>query len=382
MIDLQLIGQPGLPLYQRVARSIHEAVRTGQLNAGDRLPSKTNLAERFGVNMVTIGRGYALLQQQGVVSSRRGSGTYIQTDAQERVRSLSARTLKTLWLVMGADRLADCRRETRFIVADLFDGLQESLGGERTAFRFTRSLSEQHMADIGEQDGVLVRDPLRCDLRFLIHLIDRQIPVVMTRAFPPGPLGILEIAPLITYDRAAAAELVCRHLIQRGHQQIGFIGNMERDSAKFLAYVQCMHAAGLNITARFVQEADATPGRAYAAVRRIIRGGAMPQALFVDTDFKAMEVIGALRDEGLHVPRDIAVAGFDGVTEAQTFDPPLTTVVTPRREIGQRAGELLTTWPTSGSPPRSQTLTCTLVVRASTGGDKLNSNVIEPGDSP
>jgi DNA-binding LacI/PurR family transcriptional regulator len=60
------------------------------------------------------------------------------------------------------------------------------------------------------------------------------------------------------------------------------------------------------------------------------------------------------------------VASYDNVVEAAAFTPALTTVATPRRAVGRRAGELLENWPTDGSLPDSVVLPSHLVVGAST----------------
>ena len=54
-----------------------------------------------------------------------------------------------------------------------------------------------------------------------------------------------------------------------------------------------------------------------------------------------MGVINAMRRTGLEAPRDIAVAGFDGIEFGAAFFPPLTTVVQPRLRLGTEAMRLL-----------------------------------------
>jgi LacI family transcriptional regulator len=64
-------------------------------------------------------------------------------------------------------------------------------------------------------------------------------------------------------------------------------------------------------------------------------------AIFSFNDVSAVGAITALREAGLHVPRDVSIVGFDDVLFAATSHPPLTTVRQPLREMGQIAATTL-----------------------------------------
>ena len=64
-------------------------------------------------------------------------------------------------------------------------------------------------------------------------------------------------------------------------------------------------------------------------------------AVFVASDVVAMGAIQAIKQAGLRIPQDIAVAGFDDIQLARYFDPPLTTVSLPAFGLGWAAGERL-----------------------------------------
>ena len=86
-------------------------------------------------------------------------------------------------------------------------------------------------------------------------------------------------------------------------------------------------------------------------------------AVFCGNDEVAMGVIAGLRDQGLAVPRDLSVAGFDNHPLAQLWGPALTTVAQDFAELGRRGWQLLRD-PAAG--PRLITLTPDLIVRDST----------------
>lgn len=73
------------------------------------------------------------------------------------------------------------------------------------------------------------------------------------------------------------------------------------------------------------------------AVATILADGAMPDAIVCASDVVALGVIGQLRAEGISVPDDVMVTGFDDIVFAELCDPPLTTVHQPRRRLADAA---------------------------------------------
>jgi LacI family transcriptional regulator len=88
---------------------------------------------------------------------------------------------------------------------------------------------------------------------------------------------------------------------------------------------------------------DWTRRGGHEAMRQILarRPRTHPDAVFCANDLMAIGAIEALREAGLAVPADVAVAGFDDVDAATIVHPSLTTVVNPAYDIGVSAGKLL-----------------------------------------
>ncbi len=102
------------------------------------------------------------------------------------------------------------------------------------------------------------------------------------------------------------------------------------------------------------------------AAREILRQGRPFDALFCVNDRMALGAIDVLREKGLRIPQDVAVAGFDGIEEGRYVTPPLTTVIQPLDELGSRAVDVLLQQ-MDGAPPVEQVLTCTPAIRQSCG---------------
>ena len=175
-----------------------------------------------------------------------------------------------------------------------------------------------------------------------------------------------------------AAQAVVRHLQRLGHRRIATItgpaGN--RDAQQRLqGYRNAMREAGVANTRALEVTGDFTEPSGYQGAQALMRLSPRPTAVFVANDVMAVGVLGALRDAGLRVPRDVAVVGFDDIGLARHLTPPLTTVRVDAYQMGERALQrLLRRDRGEPAPARShEVLPTWLVVRASCGASPIET---------
>ena len=77
MIAFRIDRRSGTAVYAQLGEQVRQAVRTGRLVEGDRLPTAREVAERHGVNPNTVLRAYRDLEVMGVVEVRQGAGTFV-----------------------------------------------------------------------------------------------------------------------------------------------------------------------------------------------------------------------------------------------------------------------------------------------------------------
>jgi DNA-binding transcriptional MocR family regulator len=94
------------PLYHRLAASFRDAIRRGDLGPPSRIPSERDLARLLRVSRTTVASAYSLLRSEGLVDSRRGSGTRLSARAGLRVPAVAAPSLR--FLGEGAEDIIDC----------------------------------------------------------------------------------------------------------------------------------------------------------------------------------------------------------------------------------------------------------------------------------
>jgi len=112
-----------------------------------------------------------------------------------------------------------------------------------------------------------------------------------------------------------------------------------------------------------VEDGSFTADGGHDAMRRILGTGEVPDAIFVASDLMARGAISALAADGLGVPDDVAIIGFDDSPVATTATPRLTTMRQPSLSQGAVMTDVLLTLLSGGNPPHVTILDAELVIR-------------------
>jgi DNA-binding LacI/PurR family transcriptional regulator len=110
-------------------------------------------------------------------------------------------------------------------------------------------------------------------------------------------------------------------------------------------------------------------GSGFGGVLQALRAGRLPRALVCASDQLALALVDLLRAEGVDVPGDVVVTGFDGILAGLLATPRLTTVRQPMEAMGRAAARILIDTTSGPQPPEPVTLRLgtKLVVRESCG---------------
>ena len=86
-----------IPIYLQIAAQIEQLVAKGDLKLGDQLPTVRELATELRINFNTVGRAYRVLDEERLISTQRGRGTYIwEEPSEETMKHLKMKTLEEL----------------------------------------------------------------------------------------------------------------------------------------------------------------------------------------------------------------------------------------------------------------------------------------------
>jgi len=172
----------------------------------------------------------------------------------------------------------------------------------------------------------------------------------------------------ITNDELVGARLVVGHLADLGHRRIAHVdgGRGAGAGARRSGYRQAMREHGLEDEIR-VLPGDYTDVAGVDAAVRMLEAGELPTAVFAANDLLAAGLIDRLEDDGIRVPRDVSVVGYDNTYLAALHHVSLTTVHQPRPEMGRRALAALVERIEGGRPtPLHVRVAPSLVVRSTT----------------
>lgn len=126
---LQIDFRSGLPIYTQIVNQVHAQVASGILEPGDQLPTVRALAEELRVNFNTVARAYRMLDEERIISTQQGRGTYITEipppKVSERLRQEALEAL-TQRYISEAMRLDFSKSEVRQMVSDQLKAWNET----------------------------------------------------------------------------------------------------------------------------------------------------------------------------------------------------------------------------------------------------------------
>ncbi|BAQ11246.1 transcriptional regulator [Bacillus sp. OxB-1] len=168
-----------------------------------------------------------------------------------------------------------------------------------------------------------------------------DIPVVLTvRELPHSDFDYVGV------DYNLGTQMIINHLIDKGHKRIAFIGGRKESSTwteRMKGYRTVYEEKGLLIEDSLILPGAINKQAGTEAVEELLSQSKdhLPTAIFCFSDLVAFGVILGLRKAGLTIGKDIEVVGFDNVPESEIVQPPLTTVSSFARQIGNEAANLL-----------------------------------------
>jgi DNA-binding LacI/PurR family transcriptional regulator len=211
-------------------------------------------------------------------------------------------------------------------------------------------------------DGIILAGPrLRASA---VATAAAEVPIVSVGR----PMRARRVDTIVDDDRLGA-KLVVRHLVELGHRAIAHIdgGSGAGARPRRRGYEEAMRELGLADEIR-VFHGDFTDVAGAQAAHRLLESGEMPTAVFASNDFAAAGVLDRLEDEGLRIPEDISLVGYDNTFLAALHHMSLTTVDQPREEMGRLAmAALLDRLEGGRTSPVRHVVAPSLVVRRTSG---------------
>ncbi len=257
--------------------------------------------------------------------------------------------------------------------AEFLPGILSGLTRELSAQGYMLSVFLDQAADKEVDDGLINRNldgvivlGLETNTRLAFRISKRKLPIVLLN----HRFQDLSFSSVMTDDQQGAF-IGTRHLIEQGHRSIAFMEGNPRyytSHARRTGYLQALEEAGLPANPVLMRVGEYDEAHAYRETKALLATGADFTAMYVSNDIMALGVLQALRSEGLRVPENVSLVGFDDAQFATAIDPPLTTVRKPRSQMGTEAARMLLERIDRGDsvPEEHVVLPTKLIVRGST----------------
>lgn len=191
-----------------------------------------------------------------------------------------------------------------------------------------------------------------------------------------------ETIATIRIDDYEGARLAARHLAALGHRRFGVLSLQAEEQAigpstfdraihgsysgtrdRLKGYFDALAEFGIEIAEIPIYETENDRQTTEAGLAYIFNRADPPTAILSMSDRMAIDALPWLAARGISVPHDVSIVGFDGVPEAATSNPPLTTIAQPMIEMGRRAARMILNYK---GVLRRETLELELLVRGST----------------
>lgn len=219
-------------------------------------------------------------------------------------------------------------------------------------------------------DGVIV-PPVSTTDAAVSRLLESDIAVVCV----DRRMEDARVDTIVSDNRRGAYEAVS-HLIELGHERIGFIGGVPRISTsteRRKGYEEALRDHGLPVDPALIKEGDSRRERGTYLTKDLLDLEDPPTALFTGNNLTTLGALSAINVRGLHVPEDVALVGYDDIPWPMALNPPPTVVDQPGYEMGRRAARrLLDRISNPNHSPTTVTLQPKLIVRQSCGARPRN----------
>ncbi len=364
------------PKYQLIAEILRQEIARLDPTVRHKLPSDTELSDRFGMSRLTVIKSLRLLEAEGLVQRRVGSGTYTRPSAS--ARNGASHTFGLLIPDLGEGEIFEpiCQGMAsagQSAHQALIWGNSSEVDKGKRALELCSYFVSKKVSGVFFAPLELAPDMEQINTNILRDLERARIPtVLLDRSTVPFPLPTSH--DLVGIDNWREGFRMADYLLQLGSKRVGFVmmpGSAPTVEARIAGLAHAIWERGGTLSHRSVYRGDPSDA---PSVQRWLKD-AKPDGVLCANDFTAARLMQTLLQLGVAIPGDMRIVGFDDVKYANLLPVPLTTLRQPCHEIGAVAVRLmLERLENPNMSPRTISLSCEIVVRRSCGASGPRAN--------
>lgn len=327
--------------YQSIADSLRQEIENGLYSGKQVLPTEQLLCQRFQISRQTVRRALSLLEDEGLITRRQGSGSHLRERGEpEAVLNCTIAVVTTY--------ISD------YIFPSILRGMETVLASNSSApllFATQNQVSTerkilQTLLNMKDLDGVLVEGTKTVlpnpNLDLYRKLIERGVRLVFINGIYPELAG----TPSVLADNYGGGRLLVEHLYQKGHQTIAGIFKND-DMQGTLRYAGCVEALrdlGLPMEDSQIFWYNTETKKSFLSelfVDRVLDGFAGCTAIVCYNDEVAVRVVSQLWKRGVRIPEEVCVVSFDNSQYSELSPVRITSLSHGTCNLGELSARLL-----------------------------------------
>jgi GntR family transcriptional regulator of arabinose operon len=330
------MGQDNGPKYQMVKDHIKHLLKSGTISYGKKLPSEHELMDKFKVSRNTIRQAFGELAGEGLIVKEQGKGTfsnYMKTNRQKQIIAVISTFISPL------------------VFTEIISGIEKVLSDEGYMMLLSntdnvKEREAQHLQSVLDHGVVgIIVEPTQSakenvNLPLLKQITEKGIKIVCMNSLYDD-----FDSSYVLLDDEKGSYMATEYLLQLGHRKIAGIFNTDAQQGikRKTGFLKAMHdyngVDNPGLLGNFTNsDMFVYP---YMFAQSVLRGPGRPTAFVCYNDQTAVMVMQAAIDQGLKIPEDISVVGFDDSLESIPFGIRLTTIVHPKKALGMQAAKFL-----------------------------------------
>ena len=327
------------PKYLQVADTLRQEIAEGVFRDGQTLMTEEELRMRFDVSRQTIRQAISLLEADGLVDRRRGSGTYVRHGPRRRQGIIHVGVITTFI--------------TDYIFPSIAQGIESvlnengavlSLNAMYHDVKTERNILERMLDE--PVDGLIMegcrtaKETPNKDV--LAKFAQRNIPVLFVNGYYPG----MEHMPHVVMDDYSGGRMAAKTALDKGYTRPAGLFKTDdlQGKERLNGFLDELHARGIEVPEErllcFSTEErndlfDSAKGQALQDL--LVRHEA--DCLVCYNDIFASQFMTSLMAKGLKIPEELGIIGFDNATFSAMLHPALTTLGHPKDRLGALAAQ-------------------------------------------
>lgn len=310
-------------------------------------PTMGDVADRAGVSQMTVsrvlnGKGYISSKVRDQVHAAAAEIGYVQNRLARGLRSEQSSLIAVVLPTLG-----------NTVFTEVLRGITDALTAQ--SFRPVFGLTEYSE----DREYELVRDllswrPSGIVLAGLEHS-DQTRQAIDASGVRVAEVMDIDGDPISTafgLSQRAAGQATAQHMLERGHRRFVYAGSQSGSDLlagkRLDGFRETVRAAGGTMMSEIMSALPSSMVEGRRITAEILSNTDRPDAIYYSNDDLAAGGIMHCLAEGVSIPNDIAMAGFNGLPYLDALPIQLTTIQTPRYDIGLRAGQLLAKQPEAG----------------------------------